>query len=725
MTDPWILSTTEPHAELLYLSNGYLGTGLDWDAGISGAGTPCACYVRGIYDVAADGIDRLALLPCWNRVRYAKPVEVEEYERRLDLYRACLDTRLTLREERGLIRIDQRIILSRHDRHLAAVRLVVRPEFDGAIAFRADLERPASGNFSVVGTGYYGGAMWMSGCVPAYSIGVGLRLSWQADGWNIEPISEENQTASVSLTIQAQRGRDETLIQFARVVGSEESADPVSAANAPVPPYEQMQQDHFRVWAGMWKTDIEIEGDPEVQQFARAGLFYLWSTVWPGDHWSIAPMGLSSNGYNGHIFWDAELWMYPSLLITRPELGYSCVAYRERTIAAARDRARSNGHRGAQFPWEAAYTGAEMTPHWAETRDFQLHITADVAIGQWWYYLTTGDGAWLAEHGFPIIRECAEYWVSRVEHNEDADRYEVSDVVCADEYAAHVNNDAFTNAAIHVALLIAERAARVVGQEPSPEWRTIAERMHVPYDPARGLHLEFDGYDGQVTKQADVELLAYPLEYTRDREQVARDLDYYGGVIDPEGPAMSFSVYAVLHAQLGRGDEAYRYLLRSFIPNTHRPFWAFSETPTNGEYFFCTGVGGALQALLFGFTGLRQREGTFVLKPTLPSHWKAMRLRNLCLLGRHTDIEVDRERVVVRRAGITIQLNCSADRIESVQLVGPADSATVQLCDEAGIAQRTVAGTELLSLPRDDRTGDLRLRVACGEDVLLDITLTP
>jgi trehalose/maltose hydrolase-like predicted phosphorylase len=152
-----------------------------------------------------------------------------------------------------------------------------------------------------------------------------------------------------------------------------------------------------------------------------------------------------------------------------------------------------------------------------------------------------------------------------------------------------------------------------------------------------------------VTKQADVELLAYPLEYVTDGEQIARDLDYYSTVIDPDGPAMSFSVYAILSAQLGRAEEAYQYFRRSYEPNTRPPFHAFSETPTNNEFFFCTGVGGALQGLLFGFTGLRLREGYFALNPILPPKWTALRFRQLYVSSMRTDIEIERESLTIRR----------------------------------------------------------------------------
>jgi trehalose/maltose hydrolase-like predicted phosphorylase len=369
-----------------------------------------------------------------------------------------------------------------------------------------------------------------------------------------------------------------------------------------------------------------------------------------------------------------------------------------------------------------------MTPPWAETRDYQLHITSDVAIGQWWYFLATGDRQWLQRHGFPVIRECAEYWVSRVEHNVVADRYEISNVVCADEYAEHVDNDAFTNVSVRNALQIALRAAEILGEPAPREWSEIADKMYIPYDAEHARHLEFDGYDGRVTKQADVELLAYPLEYTMDHGQIERDLDYYGTVIDPHGPAMSFSVYSIVSAQLGRGQDAYEFLKKSFVPNTKQPFWSFSETPTNNEYFFCTGAGGALQAFLFGFSGLRLREDHIVLGPILPRHWRALRLRGLFVQGARTDIEIEPGRTVVRRhlpsGTVSGDIDLDTEEVAFEWTAGP-DRLQVEIMEHDGRLARAVdagRGERIPLIPRGAQ--EVRMRLSSGVGTgLIDVAL--
>jgi trehalose/maltose hydrolase-like predicted phosphorylase len=717
--DPWVLSADEPRTDRLYLANGYMSTALDFSSGMLFDSVLAPCYIRGVYtNGGSGGIDRLARIPCWNHFRYGHEAVLERYHRELNLREGIVRTRMTLREDRGPVELTQEMFVSRADQHQAAIRLTVVPSFDGEIEILAGIDAPISGDVHTLAVEGAPHALSLRSRVPPYDVEIAQALTFEIDGARVDVFTGQN-SAAAGFALAAHAGESAIATQLVRVATSLEGDDFLEIACRRSDPYDQLREAHIAAWERLWQTDIEVEGDPEVQQFARAGLFYLWSTVREGDHWSIAPMGLSSNGYNGHIFWDAELWMYPTLLVTQPEMGRSCVAYRERTLPAARMRAASNGHRGAQFPWEGAFTGEEMTPHWAETRDFQLHITADVAIGQWWYYLVTRDEGWLRQHGFPVIRECAEHWVSRVEHNVDNDRYEVSDVVCADEYAAHVDNDAFTNAAVRKALRIAVRAAGLLGEPAPAEWSVIADKMYVPYDAQACRHVEFDGYDGQVTKQADVELLAFPLEEVTDRGQIERDLDYYGTVIDPHGPAMSFSVYAILSAQLGRPGDAYEYLKRSYIPNTRRPFWSFSETPTNNEFHFCTGVGGALQALLFGFTGLRLREAALVLGPILPEHWRALRLRNVCVLGARTDIEVEPHRTCVRRHGSGGDLMLALDW-ERREVTATRESGTepmwIEFDGEEPIRMRS---EKPVPFPREVSAGfRLRVRGAASEDLL-------
>ncbi len=145
---------------------------------------------------------------------------------------------------------------------------------------------------------------------------------------------------------------------------------------------------HQKAWAQLWKSDIQIEGDPQSQQDIRSMLYHLYSFTREGSDMSPSPMGLSGLGYNGHVFWDTELWMYPALLVLHPEMAKSIVEYRFQRLGAAQKNAFNHGYKGAMFPWESAGTGVEETPVWALSGPFEHHITACVGIAAWNYYLS-------------------------------------------------------------------------------------------------------------------------------------------------------------------------------------------------------------------------------------------------------------------------------------------------------------------------------------------------
>lgn len=725
--DGWTLATTEPTGDRLYLANGYLGTALGWSGGLLEEPEDAPCYVRGVYsDAGSGGIDRLARLPCWHRLRYAAPATMKEYRRELDLKHGTLRTVLSLEEERGRVRIEQTMLASRSDPHQAVIRMLIRPEFDGELVFVATLEATHTDDIEALECGGEGAAICIRTRTRKYGVEVVTTLAFPDSGWTCQD-SLGPSAITRSLHYHGRADEEAQLTQLVRVATSLEADDPASVAHRQGGNYQQIVRDHDAAWTRLWETDIEIEGDPQTQQFARAGLYYLWSSMLPDDRWSIAPMGLSSNFYYGHIFWDAELWMYPTLLLTQPEMARACLTYREQTIEPARRRAISGGYRGARFPWEGGFTGEEMTPVWAETRELQIHITADVAIAHWWYFLNTQDREWLRHHGYPMMRECADFWVSRVQWNVELDRYEIRDVQCADEYAVGVDNDAFTNAAARLCLILTARAARILDEEADPQWMAVASQMYIPYDAQAQRHLEFDGYDGRLTKQADVELLTFPLEYVTDAGQAARDLDYYTGVVDPDGPAMSWSVYSIISAQLGRSREALEYLKRSYLPNIRQPFQAFSETPTNNETHFCTGTGGALQALLFGWTGLRLREDHFVLAPLLPAEWTALRLRNLFILGARTDIEIEHSTLRLRRhldsGCLLVVIDTATDEPQfTVRWEGQVGTIPrVELGPEAG-PMSPVDGTQPIPIPPSMR-GEMRLRIFAEGNEILQLLL--
>ena len=167
-------------------------------------------------------------------------------------------------------------------------------------------------------------------------------------------------------------------------------------------------------WARLWASRIDVLGDRTLAADVNASEFYLLSSTRDGVDWSVSPAGLSSNGYDGHIFWDAETWMFPSLLALHPTLADAMETYRFDRLArrgAARHRHRSPA--GARFPWESALDGTEQIPPPVSVNSeglYEQHITADIALAQWQYYVATGDRQWLAAQGWPVLSGAARFW---------------------------------------------------------------------------------------------------------------------------------------------------------------------------------------------------------------------------------------------------------------------------------------------------------------------------
>ncbi len=418
-------------------------------------------------------------------------------------------------------------------------------------------------------------------------------------------------------------------------------------------------------WPYLWQTsDIIITGDPEAQQVTHANLFYLLSSTYPGSDHSIPPMGLSSEIYGGHIFWDAEVWMMPALIVQHPDYAKSIIDYRFKTLGQAKKNAKLHGFAGAEYAWESADTGAEMAPaEFAQER----HITADVGWAAWQYYLWTGDKAYLAKEGWPVLQATAAYWVSRVSKGADG-RYHILKVLSPDETAGVVDDDAYTNAVVSANLRAAAAAAKTLGQGADPRWAEIADGLYFAFDKAQGIPAENAApmTDRFSAKQADTLLLIYPLGKAFDAGTQGKMLDFYSAHTIKNGPAMTASMQAVVAAKLGRGPESLEQFHDSYRPFMRGPWDAFAEKRTSNRVYFCTGMGGCLQSVLAGFAGLQVTEagqkaaGTKIAgdsvaalyaDPHLPPGWSNLTVKGVRFHGKAYNVAIGAGNTVSATAG--------------------------------------------------------------------------
>lgn len=386
---------------------------------------------------------------------------------------------------------------------------------------------------------------------------------------------------------------------------------------------ERLLKHHQQAWDELWKSDIRVEGAPDIERDIRFALYHLYSFARTGTAYSLSPMGLSGLGYNGHVFWDTELWMYPPLLLMQPDIVRSLLEYRFEGLEAARQNAFSHGFKGAMFPWESSADGSEDTPVWALTGPFQHHITGCIGWAAWKYYQVTHDRQWLESRGYPILKEVADFWCSRVERNGPG-QYDINNVIGANEWQENIDNNAFSNGMAITSLRYAAKAARELGMTPNPDWEHVADNIPILKFPD-GTTRENATYDGVDIKQADVNLLAYPLKIITDPEQISKDLEYYEPRMSPEGPAMGTAILVVLANRLGDSEKAANLFSKSYKPNEVPPFGVLAETAGGTNPYFATGAGGMLQAVLAGFGGLDiTDEGVVQLKTKLPSGWKKL-----------------------------------------------------------------------------------------------------
>ncbi len=555
-----------------------------------------------------------------------------------------------------------RVLTDRGRPDIGLVTLQLTPSWSGQASVTDAIDGTPAGLSSQVTKGWAPDSQsdWVE--VQAQGSGVDvaiasrLRTSANVDATTADVDQSIDQSVGQELSFAVQAGDTYSFTKYVAVESSLSVFDPSATALANAGAAARagltaLRRGNDAAWASLWDGRIDVLGNPTLATEVNASEFYLWSSTRGGVDWSISPAGLSSNGYNGHIFWDAETWMYPALLAQHPDLAVGINAYRFDRLPAAGQHAVQTGYQGARFPWESALDGSEQIPPPVSTNSeglFEQHITADVVLAQWQYYLATGDRHWLSAQGWPVISAAAAFWASRVTLGSDGG-YHVLSVTGPDEENPDVNDEAYTDAAARITLRDAVQAARALGIAAPPTWSEIASRIAVPAGTSPRIHPEFQGYGGQLVKQADVTLLQYPWELPMTSRTAQNDLDYYAPRTDPEGPSMSDAIGSIDSSALGTpGCAAYVYTERSVQPFIVDAFDQFSETRNGGAFTFMTGIGGFLQEFIYGYSGLRWSANAVALSPSLTGQIGGLVLNGLRWRGRHFTVSIGPGRTVVR-----------------------------------------------------------------------------
>ncbi len=417
-------------------------------------------------------------------------------------------------------------------------------------------------------------------------------------------------------------------------------------------------------WAS---ADVELEGDPEIQQAVRFALFHVLQAGARAESRPIPAKGLTGTGYDGHAFWDTEIFVLPVLTLTLPNAAANVLRWRHLILDRAKEHARELGLRGAAFPWRTI-RGAESSGYWpAGTAAF--HINADVAYAVALYIEATGDTTFEEEVGLDLLVETARLWCSLGYLNTATDQFRIDGVTGPDEYSAIADNNVYTNLmAQHNLRWAAEAAQRHpdkartlgVGSDETASWRAAAEKMYIPHDERLGvtpqseaftehavwdfanttqdqyplfLHFPyFNIYRKQVVKQADLVLAMYLRGDAFTSEQKVRNFAYYEPLTVRDS-SLSASIQAVLAAEVGQLQLAYDYLGEAALIDLHD----LRHNVQDGLHM--ASLAGAWTALVAGFGGTRVQNGSLSFAPRLPNALGRLAF-HLVFRGRRLRVEV-------------------------------------------------------------------------------------
>ncbi|GAA4658126.1 glycoside hydrolase family 65 protein [Kineococcus glutinatus] len=399
-------------------------------------------------------------------------------------------------------------------------------------------------------------------------------------------------------------------------------------------------------------ADVEVDGDPEVQQAVRFGLFHVLQAGARNERRCIPAKGLTGPGYDGHTFWDTEAYVLPVLTYVAPEAAANALRWRSSVLPLARERAATLGLAGAAFPWRTI-RGEECSGYWpAGTAGF--HVNADIAAAVERYRVVTGDESLLADGGLEVLVETARLWMS-LGHHDRQSRWHVVGVTGPDEYTAVVADNVFTNLAAAHNLRSAVAAvnrhpdlARSLGVdlEETARWRDAAEHVHLPYDHDLGVHQQsegfthlpefdftaerryplllsapyFDLYRRQVVKQADLLMAMYWFGDAFSADDKARNVDYYERRTVRDS-SLSACVQAVAAAEVGHLELAHDYAYEAALidlRDLHR---------NSRDGLHIASLAGAWIALVAGFGGMRERGEVLAFDPQLPEGITRLRFR--------------------------------------------------------------------------------------------------
>ncbi len=405
-----------------------------------------------------------------------------------------------------------------------------------------------------------------------------------------------------------------------------------------------------------WKTAaVEIEGDDDLAIATMYNLYQLIQSVGKDEHSNIGAKGISGEGYEGHYFWDTEMYVHPFFVLTHPQIAKNLISYRYKILDNARHNARVLGHKtGALYPWRTI-SGEECSGYYV-SGGAQYHINGDIAHSIVDYYLATNDIDFIGEKGGEIIFETARLWLDVGTYVNDT--FQIHEVTGPDEYTCLVNNNYFTNACAKYNLYWAVKFYELLKEnnitdviykinlteEEVKSFAKAEEKMYLPIDEKLGINPQDDSflmkkkwdikntpkenfplllnyhplyiYRHQVLKQADTVLSHFVFEDYQDIEVIRKSFEYYEDITTHDS-SLSTSIYSIIASKLGDMKKAYNYFGDSALLdlfNTHK---------NTKDGIHTANMAGNYMVVVYGFAGLRLKEDGLYLNPNIPDKWNS------------------------------------------------------------------------------------------------------
>ena len=404
-----------------------------------------------------------------------------------------------------------------------------------------------------------------------------------------------------------------------------------------------------------WENcELEIEGDDDLSLAVQYNMYQLIQSVGKDPYSNIAAKGLSGEGYEGHYFWDTEMYIQPFFTLTNPDISKSLIEYRYTILDSAREHATIMGHqKGALYPWRTI-AGKECSGYFP-SGSAQYHINGDIAHSIVDYYLATKDLQFIGEKGAEIIFETARLWMDAGNYHNGL--FLINEVTGPDEYTCMVNNNYYTNVSAQYNLRWAAKFYKLLEQAGGlgtlmgklqlkeseiKEFQEAADAMFLPYDKELGINPQDDSflskavwdikstpkdkfplllhyhplylYRHQVCKQADTVLSHFVFEDAQSLETIRRSFAYYEKVTTHDS-SLSTCIFSIVASRLGLEEKAYDY----FGNSAKLDLFNLHQNTKDGIH--TANMGGNYMAIVYGFAGLRLKEDGLSFDPSLPSKW--------------------------------------------------------------------------------------------------------